>query len=110
MSQLGLNRTYEEMVAKYGKENADFIHSVVGNWTSNYTNMCYVEMGVCDERPHLEQARADAAGHGWTFDQQKGDWTLLEKLFYRKWDDDFIILQPGQKLAARNDESALAVE
>ena len=64
-------------------------------------------MGVCDERPFVEAARAEAAGRGWNFDHREGDWTLLEKLFFGRWDDDFVVLRPGEKLIARNDERVL---
>jgi hypothetical protein len=110
MSQLGLNRSYADLVARYGRENADFITQVLGNWTANYDNLCYLEMGVCDERTFIELARAEARQRNWRFDCRRGDWSLLEKLFFGLWDEDFVVLQPGQRLVARNDESVLAAE
>ena len=105
--RLGLSRSYEELVEKYGKDNADYIAQTMGRWVENYDNLCYLEMGVCDERPFVEAARAEAAGRGWNFDHREGDWTLLEKLFFGRWDDDFVVLRPGEKLIARNDERVL---
>ena len=107
MSQLGLNRSRAELVAKYGQENADFIAEIMDSWVANYDNLCYVEMGVCDERPFMAASRALAEERGWNFDQRKGDWTLLEKLFFGCWDSDFVVVPPGGKLAARNDENVL---
>lgn len=109
MSQLGLNRSHAELVAQYGLENADFIAEVMGSWAANYDNLCYLEMGVCDERPFIAASRAEAERRGWSFDHRKGAWTLLEKLFFGRWDDDFVVLQPGRGLAARNDEGILQV-
>jgi hypothetical protein len=110
MNQLGLSHSFEELVAKYGRDNAEFIAKTMGNWETNYTNMCYVEMGVCDETPFIADARAEADRRGWSFERRDGDWTLLEKLFEARWDDDFIILQPGQRLKPRNDDEVLGVE
>lgn len=107
MSKLGLTDSYEQMVAKYGKENADFIAQTIGDWTRNYSRLLYLEMGACDERAYLAQARRQARQRGWTFRRRKGDWTLLEKLFMGQWDDDFVIVQPGEKIVARNDEQVL---
>jgi len=107
MSKLGLTDSYEQMVAKYGKENADFIAQTIGDWTRNYSRLLYLEMGVCDERGYLAQARRQARQRGWTFRRRKGDWTLLEKLFLGQWDDDFVIVQPGEKIVPRNDEQVL---
>ena len=64
-------------------------------------------MGTCDESQFIEQTRREAVDRNWQFDIREGDWTLLEKLFYGQWDDDFVIVQPGRKIVARNDECVL---
>ncbi|MFB3894259.1 MAG: DUF1638 domain-containing protein [Phycisphaerae bacterium] len=110
MAKLGLAEPYEEMVRKYGKENADFIASTLGDWTRNYTHMLYLEMGVCDEAAYIADARRLADENSWRFELRKGDWTLLDKLFAGQWDDDFVIVQPGRKIVARNDELVLDVQ
>ena len=51
---------------------------------------------------------ADAERH-WTFEHQEGIRTLLEKLFFARWDNDFVIVPPGAKIVARNDERVLDV-
>ena len=109
MEKLGLDQSYEQLVAKHGKENADYIIAALGNWKKNYTRMLYLEMGVCDERPFIAEARRTAEQNHWTFEQRKGDWTLLEKLFFGRWDDDFLIVKPHQRIIARNDEEVLGV-
>ncbi len=98
---------YEQLVAKYGKDNADYVLQTMGDWAANYTNLCYVEMGVCDEGPFIEAARAEANRRGWSFDCRKGDWTLLEKLFFGEWDEDFVIVRSGERIVARNDSGVL---
>jgi len=110
MGKLGLAESYEEMVAKYGKENADFITATLGDWRKNYSRLLYLEMGVCDEGPFIEEAAREAREHNWEFERRKGDWTLLRKLFFGQWDDDFVIVSPGARIAARNDEQVLDVE
>jgi len=105
----GLNQSYEQLVAKYGKENADFIAETLGHWIENYSKMLYVRMGVCDEEPFIADSRRRAEQHGWDFEIREGDWTLLEKLFFGKWDEDFVIVPPGRSIVARNDEWVLDV-
>lgn len=109
MGKLGLTQSYEEMVAQYGKENADFIAQTLGNWMENYSHLLYLEMGVCDERRYIEEARKRAVEHGWSFVHRKGDWTLLEKLFSGQWDDNFVVVPPGGQIVARNDDWVLDV-
>lgn len=110
MGRLGLAESYEEMVARYGPDNADYIRQTLGDWTRNYSNMLYIEMGVCDEKPFIARARAEADERDWTFECRKGDWSLLEKLFFGQWDDDIVIVRPGQRIVARNDRDVLDAE
>ncbi|HUU22930.1 MAG TPA: DUF1638 domain-containing protein [Phycisphaerae bacterium] len=107
MGKLGLTDSYEQLVAKYGEENAQYIAETLGDWTKNYDKYLYLEMGVCDERRFIEQTREQAKQRNWRFELRKGDWTLLRKLFEGRWDEDFVVLQPGRKLLARNDERVL---
>ena len=110
MARLGLTESYEQLVAKHGKENADFIVESLGDWRESYTNLLYIEMGVCDETPFIEDARARAEKNNWQFEVRKGSLELLRKLLWGEWDDDVLILQPGQHAVARNDERILDVE
>ena len=114
MAKLGLTEPYEDMVAKYGKENADFIVESMGGWEKHYTDLLYIEMGSemgsMDESDLIERGRQRAADNGWAFETRKGDWSLLKKLFHAQWDDDFVVIEPGQRIAARDDGEVLAAE
>lgn len=108
MQQLGLDATYEEMVEKYGKENADFILATLGDGLQNYNGICYLQMGTTNEEPFIEVSKKQAEERNWTFDLRQGNWTLLEKLFFGKWDEDFLLVPPGHHIVARNDIEVLA--
>lgn len=111
MKNLGLTGTYEELVARYGRENAEYLVETLGGWEKAYSRLCYLHMGLCDdETPFEEEARRLARQHGWTFERREGDMRLLRKLFLGQWDDDFVIVPPGGRIAARNDEGILAAE
>jgi hypothetical protein len=110
MGKLGLTETYEQMVEKYGKENADFLSGMLGDWRRNYTRYLYLTMGVCDESQLLASAREEAARLGWEFEQRQGNMSLLSRLINGPWDDDFLVVPPGRRIAARNDEAILDVE
>jgi len=110
MAKLGLAEPYDVMVAKYGKDNADFIIESLGGWQKSYSRSLYLEMGVCDERPFMESAKERAAQQNWEFEVRKGEWGLLRKLFCGEWDQDFVVVPPGGMIVARNDGSVLDVE
>jgi hypothetical protein len=110
MGSLGLADSFEAMVAKYGRENAEFIRESLGDWRRNYSRMLYLQMGVCDETPFIEQSRGEAAQSNWTFEVRQGRLDLLRRLFEGPWDEDFVIVPPGRQLVARNDSRVLDVE
>ncbi|MDK1032502.1 MAG: DUF1638 domain-containing protein [Planctomycetia bacterium] len=104
MESLGLNMSREELIEKYGADNAEFIAKTLGDWRKNYSKLLYIEMGVCDECSFIEDARNEAAEHGWEFEVRKGQWALLKKLFGCQWDEDILVVPPGSTIVARNDE------
>ena len=107
MSKLGLTESYEQMVAKYGQDNADYLVESLGGWLKNYSRSLYLEMGVCDEQPLIDQARQQAAERNWEFELRPGDWSLLRKLFLGLWDVDFLVVPPGGTIVAKNDDDVL---
>ena len=109
MAKLGLTESYAEMVEKYGQDSADFLIASLGDWTRHYDRLLYLAMGVCDETAHVEEARREAEARGWTFQVEQGDLALLAKLVNGPWDDDFVVVPPGHRIVARDDELVLDV-
>ena len=101
---------YDELVRRYGRDNADYIAETLGSWSKNYSRMLYLEMGATDEQPIIEAARAEAESRGWSFERRKGDRTLMEKFFGGDWDEDFVVIPPGGHIVACNDDRILDVE
>ena len=64
---------------------------------------------LCGSVEFIENARRIADERQWDFELRKGDWTLLKKLFFGQWDDDFLIVKPGQRIIALNDDGILGV-
>jgi hypothetical protein len=110
LEKLGLGDSYEEMVEKYGKDNADYIVASMGNWRDAYSKVLYLKMGVCDETPFIAIADQRARENRWDLEVRDGDTNLLGKLFAGQWDDDFLVVQSGQQIIARNDDQILSAE
>jgi len=104
----GMDMTYEELVAKYGEENAKFLQEELCNITRNYTQFTFIEMGIEPDGRFEEQARAEAAERGWKFEKIRGDMSLIQRLVDGIWDEkDFLVVPPDSRVAARYDENII---
>ena len=56
-SVTGLDKTYEEYVAKYGVDNADYLMEVLGGWQKHYKRAAYIDLGVADGREVEDKAK-----------------------------------------------------
>ena len=99
-----LQKTHREYVEKYGQDNADYLMTIMGAWQAHYQRAVYVDMGVGNGKQVEQLAQKDAADRGWTFERMEGDLVLVKKLLFGEWDDDFQILQPGERLGMTFDE------
>jgi hypothetical protein len=102
--KLGLAMRYEELVVKYGEDNAKYLWKILGDQTQNYDRLTYIRMGLECEAPFRDLARREAERRGWTFDEVEGSMDLLRKAIHGDWDEGFLVLEPGQTVAATHDD------
>jgi hypothetical protein len=102
-----LDKVYDEYVAKYGKDNADYLMEVMGAWQQHYKRAAVIDMGVGDISPTIARAESDAARRGWTVERVAGDMVLIRRLLEADWDDDFLVLQPGEQVRMTYDASVI---
>lgn len=105
------NPTYEDLVAKYGEDNAKFLFEQLTEMTSNYGKMTFIEMGIEPDDRFEQQARRQADEREWKFEKLAGDMSLIKSLLDGPWDDDrFLVVPPGNQVAASFDEKILKAE
>ncbi len=105
--KLGLFMAYEELVEKYGEDNAKYIQETMGSGVEHYSRLAFIQMGVDGEEPFIEQSRKEAEEKEWTFDLVKGSLTLLQRLTRGDWDDDFLIVEPGRSISPTHDDGVV---
>ncbi len=102
-SDSGLDATYEEYLAKFGKENADYLMEVMGGWRKHYKRAALIDLGVGDISAVSAQAQGEADRRGWVFEKVAGDMVLVRRLIEGDWERDFLILQPGESTSMTYD-------
>jgi Protein of unknown function (DUF1638) len=107
--KLGLDLNYEELVARYGEDNAKYLRDELGNLIKHYRQISFIEMGVEPDASFERQAREKAQARGWNFKTVKGDLGLIQRLVDGVWDDrEFLIVPPGWKIAADYDSGIIS--
>lgn len=110
-TQYGMGQSYEELVAKYGEENAQYLFEQLGNLTRHYSKCIYIEMGVEPDDRFERAAKAKADERGWQFEKIPGDMGLIQRLVDGPWTEpEFLTVPPGHRVTACYDASILSVE
>lgn len=96
--KLGLFMQFEELVEKYGEENARYIQETMGSGVQHYDRLAFIRMGVEGEQRFADMARQEAREKGWSFELIEGSMRLLKQLVDGQWDEDFLVLEPGSSV------------
>lgn len=107
-SDEALQATYEEYVAKYGKDNADYLMEALGAWLDHYDRAVFIDLGIADPTAVEARAQAEAARRGWAFERMTGSLEIVRRLLAAEWEEDFLVLEPGQQLVMSYDDDVIA--
>ncbi len=80
---------------------------MIDSWKTNYNCITYIDLPVGKAGGYQQQARQKADQLGWKFQVVPGSLTLLERLLTGQWDQDFLVIEPGQQIAASNDHQVI---
>ncbi|MBX3729540.1 MAG: DUF1638 domain-containing protein [Candidatus Sumerlaeia bacterium] len=109
--QAGMNMTREELVEKYGEDNADFLWEELVNHAKHYNRLGFIEMGVEPDGRFEAAAQARAGERQWRFEKLAGDLTLLRRLIDGEWNpEDFLVVPPAHRVVVRHDARIVDAE
>ena len=111
---------YREYVARYGKDNADYLMEVMGAWQQHYNRAAFIEMGVGDSARVEAHARTLAERRAWRFDRVEGNLVLIKRLLDGEWASgadargadaggDFLVVPPGHQVRMTYDADVIGL-
>lgn len=102
---------YNEYLERYGEDNAQYLMDMDQGWYREYSNAAYVDLGVCDATQYKEYTKDCAQWLKWSCDEMEGNIQLMTDFVNGNWNnEDYLIVEPGQKIIASNDNSIMDVE
>jgi len=109
--QLGMTSNYDEYVKKYGEDNAKYIMEMTGDWMQHYNKLTFIDIPIANFDEYKELTKKEAQEKGWKYEEIAGDIRLLQNLIDGNWcEDDFLVLEPNQKIKALYNDNIICSE
>ncbi|MBI9043424.1 MAG: DUF1638 domain-containing protein [Anaerolineaceae bacterium] len=84
---------YDHLAEKYGKEKADRIFKIM---MGNYKRLALINTGQYEVEKYREYAGRTAEKFGLRYEEIEGSNTLVKQMLLGPWDDDVVVLEPGE--------------
>jgi hypothetical protein len=89
---------YERSVQRYGKERAEKIYQLM---MGNYRRLALINTGQYELEKYRDYTRRTAERFGLRFEEIEGSDALLRKMLLGPWDDEFVVIEPGEIFTLR---------
>jgi hypothetical protein len=101
---MGFDESLDALVRKYGEDNGRYLYEEMTRYRAQYRKLAFIETGLEAGGKFVDEAAAEAAEKGWSFERLKGDLAWLARLVEGEWTEaEFVIAEPGQRFAASYD-------
>lgn len=107
----GLDASLDQFIEKYGEDNGRYLYEELTRYRSAYRRLVYIETGLEPDGRFEDEARWEAAEHGWEFRKIRGSLELFQRLVGGDWrSEDFLLVQPGERVRAAYDDAVVRIE
>lgn len=89
---------YERSVQRYGKERAEKIYKLM---MGNYRRLALINTGQYELEKYRDYTQRIAEKFGLRFEEIEGSDALLRKMLLGPWDEEFVVIEPGETFTLR---------
>lgn len=109
--QSGAGLTLDALIERYGEDNGRYLYEELTRYERAYQQLTYIETGLGPDTLCELQARDEASQRGWRFERLAGNLRLFQDLLQGRWnEEEFLVVEPGQKIVPANDDRIVRVE
>ena len=109
-SGVGISGTWEEMVAKYGEDNAKFLWEMSTAWTKHYHYGTYIDLPCANREACLVKVDAICRRNGWERKELPGDIGLFQRWVDGPWSsEEFLAVPAGAHMIPTFDNQILTI-
>jgi hypothetical protein len=103
----GLREDRDALIAKYGEEAGQYLYEEATRYHRAYRRLTYIRTSSELDDHFADEARAEAAGKGWAYEEFAGNLNLFRGLLAGDWPSDFVIIAPGDILSPTYDDDVM---
>ena len=104
---IGLDDNLQALIDKYGEDSGRFLYEEMSGYKRHYSRLTFIRTGLEVDDSFRQHAQAEAEQKGWKFEEFDGSTSIFRRLLSGDWNDDFLIVQPGQQIISSNDDLIL---
>jgi hypothetical protein len=86
---------YDQMLERYGPERAKRIFRIM---LANYKRLALINTGLYEMDRYRDYACRTAERFGLRFEELEGSTDLVQKMVNGPWDDEFVVVEPGEQI------------
>lgn len=107
-SQAGAQQALEELIRKYGEENARYLFETMGDWSAHYSRGALIDFEFTQPLQLRAEVQRICSEQGWQYEEVQGDLSLFQRTLDGEWDPSaFLVVPSGHKVVTTFDEGII---